>query len=371
MRHYAFRPLTLCLRDKLEPMFRRRTEAAAELLQASSVEKPNPYLISQLQIEEGRLTTHAELFERLQQLMAKLTELETMGEGDMKDLVSEEMTQVEEELTEVETDCLDLFLPTQQDDQRNVLIEVRPGVGGAEGSLFAEDLLAMFTNYCRLKSWRAKTISFMKDMQLGKGCKEGVLQIDGQRVYKSLRHEAGVHKVIRVPETERSGRLHSSTATVVVMAQAPPEEFQLNERDLRIEFMRAKGAGGQHVNKTDSACRVTHIPTGLTAQNQDSRSQHQNKDMALQVLAARVYHQISEERRERESSDRKLQVGKGDRSEKIRTYNFPQDRISDHRTGLTLYGMEDMLQGRLLSQFVAAAEELERKQLIESILQAS
>lgn len=371
VRSYTFRPLTLCLRDRLEPMSKRKVEATAELLQASSSEKPNPYLISQLQIEEGRLATHAEFYTRIQQLMSSLSELEEMSKGDMKDLVSEEISQAEEDLKEVESECLDLFLPTQQDDQRNVLVEVRPGVGGTESSLFAEDLLFMFTNFCRLKNWRVKTISLMKDMQIGKGCKEGILQVDGQRVYKQLRHEAGVHKVIRVPVTEKSGRLHSSTATVAVMPQAPPDEFQLNERDLRVEFMRAKGAGGQHVNKTDSACRITHIPSGLVAQNQDTRSQHQNKDLAMQVLSARVYHQITEERRERETSDRKLQIGKGDRSEKIRTYNFPQDRVSDHRTGLTLYGIEAMMEGRLLSQFLVAAEEFERKKLVESILQTS
>ena len=373
-RYYTFRPLTLCLRDKLEPMNIRHKEASDELLRVTSEEKQNPFIINQLQIEVGKLAHSAEIYERMKKLMQSLSDLEDMtksSKDDMLDLAREELAQAEDDLKDVEEESLDIFLPFQEDDQRNVILEVRPGVGGSESSLFAEDLLNMFTSFARLKGWRVKQLSLTKDMQLGKGCKEGVVKIDGERVYRRLRYEAGVHKVIRVPVTEKSGRLHSSTASVVVMPEAPPDEFQLNEKDLRIEFMRAKGAGGQHVNKTDSACRITHIPTGITAQNQDQRSQHMNKDSAMQVLAARVYNFYYEEKRERENSDRKLMIGKGDRSEKIRTYNFPQDRISDHRTGLTLYGMDEMLLGKQLDKFINSMEELERKNLIESLMSSS
>ena len=253
------------------------------------------------------------------------------------------------------------------DDERNAFIEVRAGTGGDESALFAGDLVRMYLRYCEGQGWRTEVMS-ASDSELG-GYKELVLRVEGEHVYEKLRFESGGHRVQRVPATEAQGRIHTSACTVAVMPEADAaEEVQLNPADLRIDTFRASGAGGQHVNKTDSAIRITHIPTGLVAECQDDRSQHRNKAKAMAVLSARLREKDRSERAAKEAATRKGLIGSGDRSDRIRTYNFPQGRVTDHRINLTLYKLGAVMDGDLgdvVAALVAAraAEQLQQLEL--------
>jgi len=224
-------------------------------------------------------------------------------------------------------------------------------VGGTEASLFADDLLGMYQCYINTKGWSSKLVTYTKDAGNSNGCKFGHLKVTGHNVYKYLKCESGVHKVIRVPETEKSGRIHSSTISVAVLPEIP-FDFKLDEKDLRVEFMRSSGPGGQHVNKTESACRITHMPSGLQVHIQDGREQQHNKNKALKVITDKLFSAEVFRHQESLNSQRKEQIAGGDRSDKIRTYNFPQTRITDHRTNLTLFGIDKMLKGELLEEFI-------------------
>ena len=275
-------------------------------------------------------------------------------------MVAEEIEAAEGELERLEAELQRLLLPRDPDDARNAFLEIRAGTGGDESALFAGDLLRMYTRFAERQPWRVEPLS-ASESELG-GYKEVVVRIEGEQVYGTLKYESGGHRVQRVPATEAQGRIHTSACTVAVLSEPDEaEEVTLNPAELRIDTFRASGAGGQHINKTDSAVRVTHLPTGLVAECQDDRSQHRNKAKALAVLAARLRDRERIEREAREAAARRSLIGSGDRSDRIRTYNFPQGRVTDHRINLTLYQLGAVMDGELtpLVRALVAAREAE------------
>ena len=283
-------------------------------------------------------------------------------EPEMAAMARDEISACSAELAQLDTELQRMLLPKDPDDVRNAFMEIRAGTGGDESALFAGDLARMYTRYCERRGWKAETISESAG-ELG-GYKELVLRISGNHVYGDLKFESGGHRVQRVPATETQGRIHTSACTVAVLAE--PDEsvaVQINPADLRIDTYRASGAGGQHINKTDSAVRITHIPTGIVAECQDDRSQHRNKAKAMQVLLARIQEKDRSERAAKDAAERKSLIGTGDRSDRIRTYNFPQGRLTDHRINLTLYKLLAIMEGDLddvvpALQAAQAAEQL-------------
>lgn len=246
-----------------------------------------------------------------------------------------------------------LLLPKDLNDDKNVIIEIRGGAGGDESTLFACSLFRMYSMYAESKNWKIEVLN-ANETEVG-GFKEISFLVKGEGAYSRLKYESGVHRVQRVPETESQGRIHTSTVTVAVLVEADDVELEILPTDLKIDVFRASGAGGQHVNKTESAVRITHIPTGVIVECQDERSQHKNKEKAMKILRSRLYEALQQEQSDKIASERKMQVGTGDRSERIRTYNFPQGRLTDHRIGLTLYRLEDMMNGNLDELFDSLA----------------
>ncbi|MBO5505438.1 MAG: peptide chain release factor 1 [Clostridia bacterium] len=262
---------------------------------------------------------------------------------EFKDMLNDEIKTSKEKIAVIEEELKILLLPKDPNDDKNVIVEIRGGAGGDEAALFAADLYRMYTMYAESKRWKTEIMN-LSEIGIG-GIKEVSFMIEGQGAYSRLKFESGVHRVQRVPETESQGRVHTSTVTVAVLPEAEEVDFEINPADLQIDTFRASGAGGQHINKTESAIRITHIPTGVIVECQDERSQFKNKDKALKVLRSRLYEAELQKQQEAIAADRKSQVGTGDRSERIRTYNFPQGRVSDHRIGLTLYKIEAIMNG--------------------------
>ena len=297
--------------------------------------------------EHAEASSVVEVFNRYLQREADAASAKDMlGDADMAEMAREEIEGAEADLERLDTELQQLLLPKDPDDERNAFVEVRAGTGGDESALFAGDLARLYTRYAERQRWQVEIVSESPG-ELG-GYKEVVLRIAGHGAYGRLRFESGGHRVQRVPATETQGRIHTSAATVAVMPE--PDEtqaVQLNPSELRIDTYRASGAGGQHINKTDSAVRVTHLPTGITAECQDGRSQHSNKAKALQVLTARLQEKERSERAAAEAATRKGLIGSGDRSDRIRTYNFPQGRLTDHRINLTLYKVLQVMEGDL------------------------
>jgi peptide chain release factor 1 len=267
------------------------------------------------------------------------------ADQEIRKLAREEIERLRSDLQQKEKELKVTMLPQDPNDEKNIILEIRAGTGGEEAALFAGDLFRMYARYAELKGWKTEVLS---QNQTGlKGFKEVIVLISGERVYSRLKHEGGVHRVQRVPETEAQGRIHTSAVTVAVLPEAEEVDVQINPEELRIDVYRSSGHGGQHVNVTDSAVRITHIPTGLVVTCQDEKSQHKNKAKALKVLRSRLFDMEQAEQQSKITEERRSMVGSGDRSEKIRTYNFPQARVTDHRIGLTLYRLDAILQGQL------------------------
>ena len=318
-----------------------------------------------ISVEHAEVTQIAGRYARYQQREADLASArEMLTDPDMAEMAQEEIESSEAELLQLEDELQRLLLPKDPDDARNAFVEIRAGTGGDESALFAGDLTRMYTRYAATQGWKVEVMS-ANESELG-GYTEIGLRVEGDHVYGALKFESGGHRVQRVPATETQGRIHTSACTVAVMPE--PDEHQaitLNPADLRIDTFRASGAGGQHINKTDSAVRVVHLPTGIVAECQDGRSQHSNKAKALQVLQARIQEKERSERAAKEAALRKGLIGSGDRSDRIRTYNFPQGRLTDHRINLTLYKLLAVMEGDLGDVLQALQHAREAEQLEE------
>ena len=290
---------------------------------------------------------------------ASAAELAGLGEDpELQALAEAEMRELRARLPELELKVKLALLPKDADDERNAILEIRAGTGGEEAALFAASLFRMYQRYAALRGWRFELLD-LSETGLG-GFKEAIAAVTGRDVFARLKFESGVHRVQRVPETEASGRIHTSAATVAVLPEAEEVDVRIDDKDLRVDVFRASGPGGQSVNTTDSAVRITHLPTGLVVIQQDEKSQHKNKARALKVLRARLYERERQARDQARAADRKHQIGSGDRSERIRTYNFPQGRVTDHRIGLTLYKLDKMMAGEGLDEIVDALTAADR-----------
>ena len=332
--------------DKLESVVNRHEQIGIELTRPDVAS--NNELFRKLMKEYSELTPIVEKYkEYVGAKNAEKEALEILSEPnldkDFKELAEEELKTAKENIITFADELKILLLPKDPNDDKNVIIEIRGGAGGEEAALFAASLYRMYSMYAESKRWQIE-VSNANETELG-GYKEISFMIEGSGAYSRFKYESGVHRVQRVPDTETQGRIHTSTVTVAVLPEADEVELEINPADLKIDTFRSSGAGGQHINKTSSAIRVTHIPTGTVVECQDERSQFKNKDKALRVLRARLFDEEQRKHDEAIASDRKSQVGTGDRSERIRTYNYPQGRVTDHRIGLTLYKLDQILNG--------------------------
>jgi peptide chain release factor 1 len=333
------------MRSRLAQLSRRLVDVDALLSEPDTAGDMDRY--RKLSRERSELDPVVEAFAAYENTERELSEAEAMlDDPDMKGLAEEEIKSGKSRLEALGAALQLLLLPRDPDDGRSLFLEIRAGTGGDESALFSGDLLRMYSRYAENRGWRVELMS-ESPSELG-GYKEVIVRIDGDGAYGRLKFESGAHRVQRVPATEAQGRIHTSACTVAVMPEADAiTEIVINPADLRIDTFRASGAGGQHINKTDSAVRITHLPTGLVVECQDDRSQHRNKDRAMQVLAARLKDKQLRERQGKEAAQRRTLVGSGDRSERIRTYNFPQGRLTDHRINLTLYKLAQIMDGDL------------------------
>ena len=337
------------LADRLQP-FLDRYDELSKLLSDPKVIVDIPYMtkLSKEQSDIGDICDTAKIY------LKTLSDIEEnkilVNDPELGDLAKDELKNLETQKDELEAKIKLLLLPKDPNDDRNIFLELRAGTGGDEAALFAGDLFGAYLRYADIRGYKYEIVS-QSEGSVG-GFKEVVLLVKGKGAYSRLKFEGGTHRVQRVPETESQGRVHTSAITVAVMPEVEDSEIEIKESDLKIDVMRSSGHGGQSVNTTDSAVRVTHIPTGLVVTNQDGKSQHKNKDAAIKVLKARLYDMQERERQEKERAERKDQVGTGDRSGRIRTYNYPQNRISDHRINLTLYRLDAIMAGGLFDEII-------------------
>lgn len=342
--------------EKLAVMEQKYEEISARLSEPETVSDNKLY--TKLMRDYKNMTPIIEKYRQYKTAENSYNEAkEFLDEGgldkDFREMAQSELEEAKSDMDTCTQELKVLLLPKDPNDDKNVIIEIRGGAGGEEASLFANSLYRMYTMYAEARGWKQEILS-ANPTELG-GFKEISFSITGEGAYSRLKYESGVHRVQRVPETESQGRIHTSTVTVAVLAEADEVELEINPTDLKIDYFRASGAGGQHINKTESAVRITYLPTNVVVECQDERSQHKNKDKAMKILRSRVYEAMQQEQDAKIASERKMQVGTGDRSERIRTYNYPQGRLTDHRIGLTIYRLEDILNGNLDEVFDALA----------------
>ena len=351
------------MREKLIAIEKKYGQLEAQLADPACYNDPET--LRRLTREQKELQPLAEKLRELRTVegeLAQAEELLTSQDPELRALAREEAEAGKGKLAALEEELRVLLLPRDPDDDRNVIMEIRAGAGGDEAALFAHSLYRMYAMYAEKNGWRLE-LTNLSETELG-GVKEVCFRVEGAGAYARLKFESGVHRVQRVPDTETQGRIHTSTVTVAVLPELEEVEFHLEEKDLRIDVFRSSGAGGQKVNKTSSAIRVTHLPTGMVVECQDERSQYKNKDRALSILRSKLYELEKEKQRSAVAAERKSQVGTGMRNERIRTYNFPQGRVTDHRIGLTLYKIDAVMDGELeeLVAALRASEQAERLQ---------
>ncbi|MGQ9644009.1 MAG: peptide chain release factor 1 [Ignavibacterium sp.] len=329
----------------------------------------NPEKMIALNKEKSEIEDVVQVYEKYVKILKDIEGnkeiIEHSTEKELVDMAYSEMDELNAQREKLEEEIKVLLLPKDPNDDKNVIMEIRAGTGGEEAALFANDLFRMYTRYAEMRGWKYEIID-LNETGLG-GIKEVVLSVSGESVYGDLKYESGVHRVQRVPETEGSGRVHTSAASVAVLPEVEDVEVEINPNDLKIDIYRSGGAGGQNVNKVETAVRITHLPTGIVVQCQDERSQLKNRQKAMKVLKARLYDMEMQKQMEQISAQRKSQVRSGDRSEKIRTYNFPQNRVTDHRIGLTLYNLSNIMEGQLdeLIEQLKLADKAEKLQAAE------
>ncbi len=355
-------------KEKAEEM-EKRYEELTRLLSGTEIygDKNRLREITREHAELKELVTLFRRYTEKKMSLEEAKELLSSGDKELKELAQLEIEELEPEVNKLEEKIPRLLLPRDPNDEKNVIIEIRAGTGGDEAGLFAGDLLRMYTRYAEKKGWQVEILS-ANESEVG-GFKEVVMAVDGKGAYSRLKFESGVHRVQRVPETESGGRIHTSAATVAVLPEVEEVEIEIDPNELKIDTFRSSGPGGQSVNTTDSAVRVTHEPTGITVSCQDEKSQHKNRAKALKILRARIQDKMKAEQQAELDEARKVQVGTGDRSERIRTYNFPQGRVTDHRIGLTLHQLEEILAGNLdhVIEELMLADEKKRMEKVGSV----
>ncbi|WP_462137476.1 peptide chain release factor 1 [Candidatus Mycalebacterium sp.] len=330
-------PETLQTLDKTEQRHERNEKRLSE------PEIPSGDIVK-LSKEISEISETVALYRRYKDIRTQIEENTPLLENsEFAELAQTEIEHLERESGECESRIMELLTPKDPNDEKNIILEIRPGTGGDEAALFASDLLEMYSKFCEKNGWTLTLIS-LSETEIG-GTKEAIATVEGKNVFENLKHESGVHRVQRVPTTETGGRIHTSTATVAVLAEPEDVDVEIDEKDLKIDTYKASGPGGQHVNKTDSAVRITHLPTGIVVQCQSERSQHKNRAQTMRMLRAKLYELETEKQKNERAGMRKKQVGGGERSEKIRTYNFPQSRVTDHRIGLTLSNIDVVMNG--------------------------
>ena len=327
----------------------------------------DPKQLTRLSKEQARLSAPVEAYRKLKELDERIGQAEELAQEDdpeMKEMAEMELEECVPEREELLLHIQKLLIPKDPDDDHDVIMEIRGGAGGDEGNIFAGDLYRMYTKYAESRGWKIQVME--ASVSEAGGFSQIIFSVKGNDVYGQLKYESGVHRVQRVPKTEAQGRIHTSTATVLCQPEAEEADIDIDEKDLTIETHRASGAGGQHINKTDSAVRIVHLPTGITVNCQEGRSQIENRETAMRLIRARVYEEYRRRREEEEGKIRRAKIGTGDRSEKIRTYNYPQNRVTDHRIGLTITQLDRIMEGKLDGVIEGLLAEEERRKLEES-----